>query len=166
MLKENVNKELLLFGSNVIDRAKFNFARKNLSGEGSKSMVFTTASSAKMSEIVFLGEDYMMYQDKGVSGTERKFNTPFKYTNKRPPIMAFNGYTIRRGFAPRDKKGRFLPRKALLFALANHIFKQGIRPSLFFTNAINSLRPELVGRLATAYIKDIEIEAAKINDTK
>lgn len=161
--KRNIEKGLNVFGIEVIDRAKFNFAKKNLSGDGSKSLVFKTKISAKKSEITFFAEDYMEFQDKGVSGKERKFNTPFSYKKKKPPIFAFNFFTIKRGIAPRDKKGRFLPRKALLFALSNHIFKQGIEPSLFFTNAVKSLEPKLIPNLKEAYKKDVELEASKIN---
>ena len=63
-------------------------------------------------------EDYGEYQDKGVSGIKRKFNTPFKYTNKMPPAKAFDKWGIKKGIAPRAKGGQFEKRKGLDFALA------------------------------------------------
>ena len=76
-------------------------------------------------------EQYGEYQDKGVSGTKRKYNTPFKYTNKMPPPKAFDKWGIRRGIAPRTKTGQFEKRKSLNFVLARSIFYKGIKPSLF-----------------------------------
>ena len=161
--KKNVLATLGVFGKDVVTSAKLNFAKKNASGEGSNSLKFTSSIDAKSSEISFWMEDYMEFQDKGVSGKKRKFNTPFSYKDKKPPIIAFNGWSIRRGLAPRDERGRFLPRKAVLFALSNHIFNQGIKPTRFFSNAIDLHQPKLIPMLEEAYRKDIENEAKKIN---
>ena len=98
----------------------------------------------------------MHYQDKGVSGTKTKYNTKYGYTNKKPPASAFDKWSIRRGLAGRDSAGRFTGRKSLQFALANHIFRHGIRPSLFFTKAFDKEFRELPEEVVEAYGLDVE----------
>ena len=60
---------------------------------------------------------YISYIDKGVSGTERKFNTPFSFKDKMPPASSFKAPTM---------SGQF--------AIAHSIFKKGIRPQNFLNN--------------------------------
>jgi len=51
-----------------------------------------------------------------------------------PPSKAFSGWVVRKGLkGVRDEKGRFIPRKSLQFLIARSIFRDGIKPSLFFT---------------------------------
>jgi hypothetical protein len=106
--------------------------------------------------MTFEMEDYMEFQDKGVSGTEKKYNTPFRYTTKKPPTKVFDRWIIRRGLAARDAQGRFLSRESLKFALSNHIFKFGIKPSLFFTKPFEKHFRNLPDELIEAYGLDVE----------
>ena len=54
-----------------------------------------------------------------------------------PPPSAFDKWSIRKGIAPRDKKGRFINRRSLNFLIARKVFNEGIQPSLFFTRPFN-----------------------------
>jgi hypothetical protein len=102
-------------------------------------------------------EDYGVFQDKGVSGTEKKYNTPFKYTNKRPPASAFSNWVVRKGLkGTRDAKGRFVSRKGLMFAIANSVFKKGIKPSMFFTKPFEKAFKGLNEELIQAYALDVQ----------
>ena len=151
-----VRKMLDRFGGNVVAKAKANFASKNASGKGSKSIGYDVEVFKNSFSMVFEMEDYMEYQDKGVSGTERKFKTPYRYTNKMPPPSAFDKWSIRRGLAGRDEKGRFLSRRSLNYALAMYIFKKGIRPSKFFTRAFGREFKDLPDEIVEAYGLDVE----------
>jgi len=94
---------------------------------------------------------YGQFIDKGVSGTKVRRNTPYRFRSKggkqglkgMPPPSAFDQWRIRKGIAPRDDKGRFLPRKAANFAIARSIFEKGIKPSLFFTTPFNKAFEDL-----------------------
>jgi hypothetical protein len=96
-------------------------------------------------------EEYGFYQDKGVSGTKRKYDTPFSYTNKMPPPKAFDKWIVKKGIAPRKKDGKFTTRKGLQFAIARSIFEKGIKPSLFFTKPFEKAFKNLPDEMIEAY---------------
>ena len=102
-------------------------------------------------------EEYGIYQDKGVSGTKKKYNTPHKYTNKMPPTKALDKWIVKKGLTPRNSAGQFTSRKGLQFALSRFIFKNGIKPSLFFTrpfeNAYKKLPEDLIDKYGLDALK-------------
>ena len=67
--------------------------------------------------------EYYQMQDRGVSGTKKKFNTPFQYKDKMPPPSAFSKYTG-------DKSKQF--------AIAKSIQTKGIKPHKYFEAIENS----------------------------
>jgi hypothetical protein len=71
-------------------------------------------------------EDYGQFQDKGVSGKKKKYNTPFTYRDKMPPSKALDKWSVRKGLAPRDKDGKFISRKSLNYLIARSIYINGI----------------------------------------
>lgn len=151
-----VQKILSKFGREVVLNARTNFLAKNASGKGARSIEEKLEVFPNSFCLSFIMERYMEYQDKGVSGIKQKYNTPFKYTTKRPPAKAFDKWSIRRGLAGRNEKGQFLSRKSLTFALANHVFMYGIKPSLFFTKAFEKEFKTLPPLLVDAYGLDVE----------
>jgi hypothetical protein len=145
--REALNK----FAKYVVQQSRSNLTKsnKNVSKELYNSLGYDLNVSKNSFSLSILMEDYGVFQDKGVSGTEKKYNTPFKYTNKRPPASAFSNWVVRKGLkGTRDAKGRFVSRKGLMFAVANSIFKKGIKPSMFFTTpfqkAFKDLPEELI----------------------
>ena len=100
-------------------------------------------------------EAHGVFQDKGVSGKEKKYNTPYSYKSKMPPTKALDKWVVRRGIAPRDAKGRLISRQSLKFAIAKGIFKNGIKPSLFFTKPFEAAYDRLPDELVEAYGIDI-----------
>ena len=107
--------------------------------------------------IQFLMDEYCIFQDKGVSGKKKKYNTPFSYKDKMPPSSAFDKWSVRKGIAPRDKSGKFIPRKSINFLIAKSIFNKGIKPSLFFTKPFEKAYKDLPKDLVKGFINDIEI---------
>ena len=99
---------------------------------------------------------YGNFQDKGVSGKERKFDTPYSYKSKMPPPSAFDKWIVRKGIAPRSATGKFTNRKGLKFAIAKSIFKKGIKPSLFFTKPFEKAFKTLPDVLIDKYGLDAE----------
>ena len=146
------------FAKYVIQQSRSNLTKtnKNVSKKLYNSLDYKILSDSSGFILQFLMEEYGAYQDQGVSGTKKKYKTPFKYTTKRPPSSAFDNWTVRKGIAPREEGGRFTKRKGLNFIIAKSIFEQGIRPSLFFTkpfeNRFKTLPPELIA----AFVNDAE----------
>ena len=147
------------FAKYVIQQSRSNLTKgkKNASKELYNSLDSDIKVSKNSFELSFLMEDYGVFQDKGVSGTEKKYNTPFKYTNKKPPASAFSNWVVRKGLkGTRDSKGRFTSRKGLQFAIANSIYKKGIKPSLFFTKPFQKAFNNLPKDIVKAYALDVE----------
>ncbi len=110
--------------------------------------------------------DYGEFQDKGVSGKFKKYNTPFSYRDKMPSTKSLDKWIVRKGIAPRDDKGRLMNRQSLKFAIANSIFKNGIKPSLFFTKPFEKGYKTLPNELIEAYGLDITKIFTDTIDTK
>lgn len=78
--------------------------------------------------IVLNSEPYLKFVDKGVSGTIRKYNTPYSYRQKKPPIEAIANWVRLKG----------LPQESV-FPIRNKIFRFGMKP----TNVINKTIREI-----------------------
>jgi len=155
-LKE-LEKELNRFGKYVVQQSRSNLTKqkKNVNKTLYNSIGYNLKINAEGFNLSFEMEDYGEYQDKGVSGIKRKYNTPFKYTNKMPPPKAFDKWGVIKGIAPRTKGGQFEKRKSLDFALARSIYYKGIRPSMFFTKPFEKAFERLPEELAESLVKDI-----------
>lgn len=158
MQQTELQKELNKFRDYVISQAKANLTRggKNSSKSLYNSIKGNVKANPNSFEMEFSMEEYGLYQDKGVSGIKKKYNTDYKYTNKMPPAKAFDKWVVRKGLAPREK-GKFKNRKSLSFAIARSVYFNGIKPSLFFTKpfekAIKRLPEDLVEAFGVDAIK-------------
>jgi len=158
MQLDNFKKALEEFRDKVIEESKKNLKSLNKGGG-------TLENSIKGGEVKVTDRslefgikmaDYGVFQDKGVSGIKKKYNTPYSYTTKMPPPSKLDKWTVKKGIAPRDDKGRFISRKSLQFAIARSIFYKGIKPSLFFTKPFQKYAKGLPKELETAFALDTE----------
>ena len=158
MLK-NVQQELNRFAKYVITQSKANLTKgkKNSSKALYNSLDYDINVSPNSFSLSFLMEDYGVFQDKGVSGIKKKYNTPYSYTNKMPPPSKMDKWIVRKGLkGVRGKDGKFLPRKTLQFLVARSIFFKGIKPSLFFTKPFKKAFTNLDKDIIKAYQLDVE----------
>ena len=162
---EKAEQQIILeqFRDYVIQQARSNLSKlkKNSSRKLYDSIKGEIKAMPNSLRVYFDMADYGFFQDKGVSGTKIKYDTPFSYTNKMPPPKAFDKWIVKKGIAPRKKDGKFTTRKGLKFAIARSIFEKGIKPSLFFTKPFEKAFKNLPDEMIEAY----GLEAEETFDT-
>jgi len=153
------------FGKYVVQQSRSNLTRKkkNASKELYNSLSYDIKQSKNSFEFSISMEDYGIYIDRGVEGVggagwnkKRVTHNDFKYRNKRPPAKVFNGWVIRRGIAPRDKSGKFVSRKSIMFAIANSVYHTGLETTDFFTLPFTRAFKSLPDEIVEAYGLDME----------
>lgn len=151
-------KALEKFRDLVVAEAKANLKKmgKDTSGKLSSSIKGEVKQMPNSIGVYFEMEAYGNFQDKGVSGTQRKFDTPYSYKSKMPPPSAFDKWIVKKGIAPRSTSGKFQSRKGLQFAIAKSVFRNGIKPSLFFTKPFEAAYKTLPDTLIDKYGLDAE----------
>ena len=158
MLK-NVQQELNRFAKYVIQQSRTNLTKgkKNSSKALYNSLDYDLNVSPNSFSMSFLMEDYGIFQDKGVSGIKKKYNTPYSYTNKMPPPSKMDKWIVRKGLkGVRGKDCKFISRKSLQFIIARSIYNNGIKPSLFFTKPFKKAFTNLDKDIIKAYQLDVE----------
>jgi ribosomal protein S17E len=155
---DNVQEVLDEFKAYVIQQAKSNLTRmkKNSSKTLYNSIDGFVKKYKNSISIYFEMEDYGFYQDQGVSGTKKKYDTPYSYKSKMPPPSKLDKWIVRKGIAPRKQGGQFVSRKSLQFLIARSIYTNGIKPSLFFTKPFEAAFKKLPDELIEKYGLDVE----------
>ena len=139
-------------------RSRLSKSKKN----NSKKLYDSIDGSIKVNpnsfSLSFEMEEYGAYQDKGVSGTEKKYNTPFSYKSKMPPIKPLADWAKSRNIRLRDAGGKFKKGNynTIGFLISRSIFRKGIKPSLFFTKPFEQAFEKLPNELIEAYGLDVE----------
>jgi hypothetical protein len=166
MEKSEVQKALERFRDHVVSISKRNLTnkQKNSSKKLYNSIKGKVKANPNSFEVEFTMEDYGVFQDAGVSGTKKKYNTPYSYKSKMPPSKAFDKWLVKKGIAPRDN-GRFTSRKSLAFLIARSVYRNGIKPSLFFTKPFEAAYKNLPQELIDKYGLDaIELFNEQIDE--
>jgi len=157
----NKTKEALDdFKKYVIQQARTNLTKgkKNVDKNLYNSLQGFVEKSPAGFRLYFEMEDYGMFQDKGVSGKNKKYDTPFSYKNKRPPIKPLAEWAKKRNIRLRDEKGRFKKGNynTIGFLISKSIFEKGLKPSLFFTKPFERAIKRLPEDLQEAFGEDIK----------
>lgn len=159
MLNQDRTRDILdKFRKRVIAEARKNLTRmnKNTSKDLHSSLDSELEVSKNSFSLQFFMLDYGKFVDEGVSGTKKKYNTPYSYTTKMPPSKVFDKWIVRRGIAPRDEGGKFKSRKSLSYLIARSVFQNGLKPSLFFTKPFEREFMKLDEDLIEAFGLDID----------
>jgi hypothetical protein len=156
---EKTYKYLNEFAKYVIQQSRSNLTKggKNVDNKLYNSLDKQIEVGANSFRLAFLMENYGEFQDKGVSGTQRKYNTPFSYKSKRPPLKPIQDWVTKRRFQFKYRKtGKFMSYKSTAYLVAGGILKNGIKPSLFFTKPFEKAFERLPDELVEAYGLDVE----------
>lgn len=103
-------------------------------------------------------EDYLKFQDAGVSGNAvNRPNTPFKYTNKQPPVSSIKSWLISSNIANSDEVD------SMAFAIAKSIKKKGIAAKNYMpTSEIETKAQEFSEALAEVEMQALSKQLDKI----
>jgi len=160
-MRGELEKYLNEFGKSVVkqSRTRLSKSKKNDSKKLYNSLSYDLNVSKNSFSLSFNMEDYGTFIDKGVKGVggtkangerweqKKVTNNSYKYKTRKPPIKALDKWSVRKGIAPRDKNGKFLSRKSVLFAISNSIFHTGLETTNFFSkpfeNAFKKL-PDII----------------------
>jgi len=156
---KNTSKYLNDFAKYVIQQSRSNLTKgnKNVNKNLYNSLDSQIQVSANSFRLEFLMENYGEFQDKGVSGTKKKYDTPFSYSSKRPPLKPIEDWVTKRRFQFRNREsGKFMSFKSTAYLIAGGILKNGIKPSLFFTKPFEKAFERLPDELVEAYGLDLE----------
>ena len=149
-------KALEKYAKYVIQQSRSNLTRSK--NNASKQLYNSLEYRIKGDKVSFLSEDYGQFIDKGVKGAKstyrESFASPFKYTTKQPPSRVFDKWSIRKGIAPRDSKGKFVKRQSLNFLIARSIKNKGIRATLFFTKPFERGLDLFGDEIVAGYLED------------
>ena len=184
---ENLQKTLEKFGKNVVTGAKRRVP--SASRKLKRSISSKTKVSKKSFETSISMQDYGIFIDQGVKGVgglrkykdgkklpapiqwkrKKVINSPFSYKIKRPPSRVFSQWSVRTGIAPRVPKGtsaggQFKRRKGLQFALAESVFRTGLKTTHFLTIPFNKEFKKLPEDLLKNYSIDVETTLGKSLD--
>lgn len=149
------------FGQYVVQQARTNLTKKkkNVSKTLYESIKYELKESGTGGSFSFnfLMEDYGEFQDKGVSGIKKKYNTPYSYKSKMPPRGPLDKWAVRKGLqGVRDEKGRFISRKSLVYLIQRKLYYKGIEPSYFFTRAFQLGFKKLPADVRKAFKLDVQ----------
>lgn len=155
---ENTKKALEAFLKYTVSQAKANLTRrkKNSSKALYDSLTYDYTVSKNSFQASISAVDYATFQDLGVSGVKKKYNTPYSYKSKMPPAKAFDKWIVRKGIAPRNEQGQFQSRTGLAFAIARSVFINGIKPSRFLSDPFEKGFKNLPDEIIEAYGLDVE----------
>lgn len=160
MRLENTQKVLEAFKNFVIQqsRSRLTKAGKKATGDLYNQLEGQVKEMQNSILVKFDMPYYGKFQDKGVSGTKQKYNTPFSYGSKMPPIKALADWAKLKNIRLRDSKGKYTKGNynTIGFLFARSIQKKGIKPSLFFTKPFEQGFEKLPKELIEAFGLDIE----------
>ena len=139
-------------------RTRLTKGNKNVSDELYNSLKGRVKEMPNSILVEFEMEEYGMYQDKGVSGTKKKYNTPYSYTSKMPPTKPLAQWAKKRNIRLRDEQGRFTRGNynTIGYLIARSIYRKGIKPSLFFTKPFEQAFKKLPDELVKKFGLDVE----------
>jgi len=152
------------FAKYVIQQSRANLTKqkKNASKNLYNSLGYDLKVNPNSFSLEFYMADYGAFIDEGVRGSKSVYpesaQSRFEFSGrfKMIPTSALDKWTVSRGIAPRDEKGRFIDRQSLKFALAKSIYEKGIKASLFFTKPFEKAFTNLPIDVVEAFALDID----------
>ena len=157
---KKTQEALEAFKKFVIQQARTRLSKnnKNISKKLYDSLDGIIKVTPNAIQVQFLMEEYGLYQDKGVSGTQKKYNTPYSYKSDMPPIKPLAEWAKAKNIRLRDEQGKYKKGNynTIGYLIARSIYRKGIKPSLFFTKPFEQGFKKLPEELAKTFALDID----------
>jgi hypothetical protein len=149
---KELDKAIEILGEDLVLKLReaLRNANKNSSGNLIKSVDYKIIKRADETILQILAADYLQYVDEG------------RKPGKFPPLKALDKWIVRRGIAPRDKKGKFISRASVKFLIARSIAKNGIKGIHVVRKTIDEVYSKKQELIAEAVSSDIETMIDKI----
>ena len=179
METKNIEAYLNSFGKQVVNRSKANLGKaKGGKTALANSIKFEVKPDGNGFVVKFYMADYGAFQDKGVSGYEKKQSYKnYKNQTESSPYSFKRGTKIippgilakwikKKGIKGRDKKsGRFISNLSLAFIIGRSIKRDGIKSLSFFQKPLGLGMKEFGKDLLGALTTDItdSISTTKVN---
>lgn len=161
----NVKQELTTFAKYVQQQARTNLTKgkHNVTKELYDSVVYDLEVHKNSYSLAFYMEDYADFQDKGVSGTEKKYSTPYSYKSSSNLLGfelatgTFAKWAKFKGIRFRSAGGQFAKGnyKSIGIAIALAKKKKGIKPTHFFTKPFEKAFSNLPQDIIDAFGLDL-----------
>jgi hypothetical protein len=158
---DNVKTELEKFRKHVMTEAKKRLSRNKHNASKNLYNSFNVKVKAHKNSfsIEYIRPDYADYQDQGVRGAKSSAKapkSPFKYKTKQPPSSVFEKWIKTKGIKGRNAKGQFITTKSLSYLIARSIYRDGMKPTLFFTRPFELAYKRLGDDIIEAFGLDID----------
>ena len=125
-------------------------------------------------------DDYWQFVDEGVRGTpqerpinkdgkpyprkkgKRAANSPFSFNAKMPPRRFIDKWVVKKGLKGiRDKSGRFISRKSLVYLIQRSIFYNGLQRTQFFSRPFTQQLKQQTDNIVKSFADDLELALDK-----
>ena len=152
------------FAKYVIQQSRANLTKqkKNVSKNLYNSLDYELNVTKNAFSLEFFMADYGAFIDEGVRGSKSVYpesaQSRFEFSGrfKTIPTSAIDKWTVVKGIAPRDEKGRFINRQSLKYIIAKSIYEKGIKASFFFTKPFEKAFTNLPVDVIEAFALDID----------
>jgi hypothetical protein len=176
-----IGKALYQFASALTDVLKSNLTEKQAyysESELLQSIIALPVQTRGKNYLVTIqGNDYAFFVDKGVSGTQHKYNSPFSFKNEyvsknfnkslrkwisKRGIPIQSRYSQTRNLTKQQRATKQIDEKTkMAYAMGVSIKRKGLKPTLFITDAVTEATLEsMASGLANALGASITITLA------
>jgi hypothetical protein len=143
---------------------------ENESGMITTGKISDISVKVEGNEVNVYAYPYLVYQDLGVNGAiNKKYNTPFAYTNKIPPVDVIKKWIKDKSISLTKDEGSELSEEQKInnaaWAISKKIYKDGIKPRNIYSKEIPQLLADL-DREITNFASDATVIVVDVNKTK
>ena len=166
MILKELELKVKEFANYVVQQSRSNLTKggSNASGSLYKSIKPNVIVEKDAFIVQFEMEDYGIFQDRGVKGTESSYgsssNSPFRFgtgSGRRGGLTdGIQNWVKLKKFRWRDKRGRYMSYNSISYIIINSIWRKGLRARFFFTTPFDKGIQRFGDQFLNAFLLDTE----------